>query len=197
MAARPADLEGREWRISQYLIDKEQTEPHHSGGRKDESYIAFENGGVGGSSGCGKFAGKYRRLRLMISAEWADNKETPCDYEEKANAARILKALTNVWRIHVEPPYWREDALLLNGEKGSTQISLLPMQRGKDLSEVEDTFWRPTHLHGAGLAGCAPEITRQMVAEAEDQAPRQSSPLVATQAKKEGKPYRRVVSVMA
>ena len=149
--ARPADLEGREWKIASYLFDQEVIWPHHEFGRKGQPYISFKGGVVEGSLGCGQFAGKYRRSggQLTISAEWTDGKEEPCSDEGKHDATQIVKALSNVRRIRSEPEYWHEDALLLTDAKGAIEISLLPMQAGKDLSELQDTFWHLVQLQGS------------------------------------------------
>src|SRR5208282_4722806 len=70
--ARPEDLEGREWLISNYFIDKEQTWPFRKIGQKGDAYISFESGALKGSPGCGRFTGTYHRSggQLSISAEW-------------------------------------------------------------------------------------------------------------------------------
>ena len=162
--ARPGDIEGREWSIGKYFVNKEEAWPHHRIGRKGVPYISFSSGVIEGSPGCGRFTGKYSRSgeQLTVSAEWTDDKGRSCDAEENKNAAQILKALNNVRRIHVEPPYWHEDALLLTDSKGARQIDLLPMQTGKDLSELQDTFWHLTQLQGsrADFSGVVIDIRR-------------------------------------
>lgn len=149
--ARPADLEGRAWQISNYFIDKEQTWPHRKIGQKGNAYISFESGVLKGSPGCGRFIGTYHRAggQLTISAEWTNEMEMPCGNDEKRNAEQILTTLTNVRGIHVTPAYWHSDALLLMDAKGSTQVTLSPMQPGKDLSELQDSFWHLARLEGS------------------------------------------------
>jgi heat shock protein HslJ len=162
LGARPADLEGRAWQISNYFIDKEQTWPYRKIGQKSDAYISFESGVLKGSPGCGRFTGTYHRAggQLTISAEWTNENEMPCVNDEKRNAEQILTTLTNVRGIHVAPAYWHSDALLLTDAKGSTQVTLSPMQRGKDLSELQDSFWHLVKLEGthADLSGVIVEI---------------------------------------
>ena len=149
--ARPADLEGRSWQISNYFIDKEQTWPYHKIGRKGDPYVRFDSGAIEGSPGCGRFIGTYRwsGAQLTISAEWTDEKEVPCVSDEKKNAEQILMSLTNVRRVQVAPAYWDSDALLLTDAKGSTQVTLSPMQPGRDLSELQDSFWHIAENRGS------------------------------------------------
>ena len=154
--ARPADLEGREWYISRYFSDKSEKWPHHGHPQKGEPhttwpYIAFASGMIEGSPGCGRFTGSYRRSgeQLTISAGWRDDKEESCGDEDKADAEQILSALTHVQRISVAPESWHSDALSLTDGEGSTQITLSPLQTGKDLSELQDTFWHLTQLEGS------------------------------------------------
>jgi heat shock protein HslJ len=149
--ARPEDLEGREWQIANYFIGKEQTWPFRKIGQKDDAYVSFENGTVQGSPGCGRFTGTYHQSgrQLTISAQWTNHAETRCDTNERKNAEHILKSLTSVRSILEPPEYWHSDALLLADANGSTQITISPMQRGKDLSEFQDTFWRLTKLEGS------------------------------------------------
>lgn len=149
--AHPADLEGHEWVISNFFVDKEQTWPYYKIGQKSDPYVRFESGAIEGSPGCGRFTGSYRRsgAQLTISAEWTDEKAVPCGSGEKKNAEQILMSLTNVRGIHVEPAYWDSDALLLTDAKGSTQVTLGPMEPGRDLSELQDSFWRIAEIQGS------------------------------------------------
>lgn len=160
--ARPADIEGREWQISNFFIDKKQTWPYRRIGQKGDPYISFEGGAIEGTPGCGRFAGKYYRSggQLTISAEWTDEKEMPCGSDEKKNAEQILRTISNVRRILVAPAFWHSDALLLADAKGSTQVTLSPMQPGKDLSEFQDSFWHLAKLDGshADFSGVIVEI---------------------------------------
>jgi heat shock protein HslJ len=73
---------------------------------------------------------------------------------------KILRTLANVRGIHVAPAYWHSDALLLADAKGSTQVTLSPMQPGKDLSELQDSFWHLAKLEGsrADFSGVIVEI---------------------------------------
>ena len=144
--ARPADLEGRVWRISQLYIDKRVLWPHPQAMWVPKPYIAYTDGKIEGSPGCGQFTGTYSISgdRLAISAKWADASGTPCNDGEKDDAARILQALANVRLI--KPAY---DALLLENENGEIQVRLAPMQPGKDLSELHDTFWYLKQLEGS------------------------------------------------
>jgi len=148
--ASPEDLEGREWLIPNYFIDKHQTWPFRRIGQKGDAYVSFESGVLEGSPGCGRFTGKYQRSgsQLAISAEWADEKKIPCSSDERKNAEQILRALTNVRGFLVTPEYWLPDDLLLGDAKGLPQITLSPMQTGKDLSEFQDSFWHMTKLEG-------------------------------------------------
>jgi heat shock protein HslJ len=161
-AARPADLEGRVWQISNYFVDKEQTWPYRKIGQKGDAYISFESGVLDGSPGCGRFSGTYHRSsgQLTISAEWTDQKDVACDGDEKRNAEQILRTFTNVRRILVAPAYWHADALLLADAKGSTQVTLSPMQPGKDLSELQDSFWHLAKLERshADFSGVTVEV---------------------------------------
>jgi heat shock protein HslJ len=149
--AGPADIEGRTWQISNYFVGDSQRWPSRALWQKGEPYIKFENGMVEGSPGCGRFGGKYRRLadRFFVSAEWKEDEKKVCRTEAKRDARQILNALANVRRIDREPEYWDSDALLLQNNKGATQITLSPMQAGKDLSELQDTFWRLRELKGS------------------------------------------------
>ena len=150
-SAGPADLEGREWHIFNYSPDHVQTWHRELIRQKTKPYIKFAGSIVEGSPGCGRFTGEYHRTgkQLAILAEWTDSKEAPCGNAKKEEAKQILKALTNVRRIHVEPSYWHEDALLLTDARGSDQVDLLPMQPRKDLSELENTFWHLTQLQNS------------------------------------------------
>lgn len=150
-SAHPADLEGREWVISNFFVKKEQTWPYSKIGQKNDPYVRFESGAIEGSPGCGRFTGTYRRsgTQLTISAEWTDEKPAPCGSAEKKNAEQILMSLTNVRGIQVEPAYWDTDALLLTDAKGSTQVTLGPMEPGKDLSELQDSFWHIAEIQGS------------------------------------------------
>lgn len=150
-SAGPADLEGREWHIFNYSPDHVQTWHRELIREKTKPYIKFAGRIVEGSPGCGRFTGEYHRSgkQVTVLSEWVDSKEAPCGNEKKEEAKQILKALTNVRRILVEPSYWHEDALLLTDARGSDQVNLLPMQPGKDLSELEDTFWHLTQLQNS------------------------------------------------
>lgn len=150
----PADLEGREWRIVEYSIGGNyfrSTGPALWGGLKP--YIAFSGGIIKGSPGCGQFIGTYRNTSdmLAISAKWADDKKSPCSGEEKDDAAKILQALGNV-RLN-KPAYFRpmSNALFLEDAYGELQVRIAPMQPGKDLSELHDTFWRLNQLEGSAV----------------------------------------------
>jgi heat shock protein HslJ len=160
--ARPADLEGRQWLISNYFVGEEQTSPYRRIGQKADPYVSFEGGTIAGTPGCGRFSGTYQRSgpRLTISAEWTGQKETPCNSEERKNAEQILKSLTKVKKILIAPAYWHSDALLLADAKGSTQITLSPTQPGRDLSELQDSFWYLAKVEGshADLSGVIVEI---------------------------------------
>jgi len=149
--ARPADLEGREWQVSNYFIDKKQTWPSRRIGQKGDPYVSFESGELKGSPGCGRLTGTYQRSvrQLTISAKWTDQKEMPCGSVERKDAEQILKSLTNVRQIVVPPADWHSDVLLLADAKGSTQITLSPMQPGKDLSELQDSFWHLEELESS------------------------------------------------
>jgi heat shock protein HslJ len=158
----PADIESREWRISPPAEDQSQTWPHHGLVQRPEPYMTFENGKIGGSPGCGVFSGTYRRsgAQLTLSVQWADDQRSTCDPDVRKDIAQILSATAKVRRIHVQPEYWHDDALLLNDGKGVTVIDLTPMQTGKDLYEVRDTFWHLKKLEGsrAELSGAVVEI---------------------------------------
>jgi len=158
----PADIESREWRISPPAEDQSQTWPHHGLAQRPEPYMTFENGTIWGSPGCGVFSGTYRRSgdQLTLSVQWADDQKSACDPNDRRDIAQILSAIAKVRRIHVQPDYWHDDALLLNDEKGVTKIDLSPMQTGKDLYEVRDTFWHLKNLEGsrAELSGAIVEI---------------------------------------
>lgn len=137
--------------MADFKLDKEQTWPHRKIGQKGNAYISFESGVLKGSPGCGRFIGTYHRAggQLTISAEWTNEMEMPCGNDEKRNAEQILTTLTNVRGIHVTPAYWHSDPLLLMDAKGSTQVTLSPMQPGKDLSELQDSFWHLARLEGS------------------------------------------------
>jgi hypothetical protein len=138
---RPSDLEGRTWHISSYL-DRTRKWPSHGFVRKSEAYLKFEAGTIEGSPGCGRLTGTYSRSddQLMISAEWSDRKETPCDAEEKKEAREIRDALTHVQRIQVAPSSWHSDVLRLADAEGSTELTLEPMQAGADLLNFKIHF---------------------------------------------------------
>ena len=165
--ARPADLEGRAWQISNYYIDKEQTWSFRTIGQKGDPSVSFESGALKGSPGCGRFTGAYHRSgrQLSISAEWTDQKEMPCGSDERKDAGQILKSLTKVRGIVVPPADWHSDALLLADAKGSTQVTLSPMQPGKDPSELQDRFWHLAKLEGshADFSGVVVEIGRRNI----------------------------------
>jgi heat shock protein HslJ len=165
--ARPADLEGRAWQISNYFIDKKQTWPYRKIGQKSDAYVSFESGVLKGSPGCGRFTGTYHRAgeQLTISAEWTNEKEMPCGNDEKGNAEQILTTLTNVRGIHVAPAYWHSDALLLTDAKGSTTVTLSTMEPGRDLSELQDSFWHLTEIQGshADLSGVIVDIGKGQI----------------------------------
>jgi heat shock protein HslJ len=165
--ARPTDLEGREWLISNYFVDKEQTWPLRRIGQKRDAYVSFENGVLGGSPGCGMFAGTYHRSasKLTISAKRTDEMKQPCGSDLRKDAEQILRTLNDVRGIQVAPPEWHSDDLLLTDAKGSTLVTLGPMQPGKDLSEFQNTFWRLGKLDGshAGLSGVIIEIEKGAV----------------------------------
>jgi heat shock protein HslJ len=154
--ARHADLEDHEWYISRFFSDKIEKLPHHGRPQKGAPhtawpYIAFASGMIEGSPGCGRFTGSYRRSReqLTIFVGWTDEKEKSCGDGEKADAEQILSALTHVQRISVAPESWGSTAILLTDGEGATQIRLSPLQTGKDLSELQDTFWHLTQLGGS------------------------------------------------
>jgi len=163
--ARPTDLEGRSWQISNYFVDREQTWPYRRIGQKADPYVSFNIGTIAGTPGCGRFAGTYHRSgqQLTISAEWTDQKEMPCGSDERKDAEQILKSLTNVRGILLPPADWHSDALLLADAKGLTQVTLSPMELGKDLSEVQDTFWHLAKLEGsrADFSGVIVEIGKR------------------------------------
>lgn len=163
----PADIESREWRISPPAEDPSQTWPHHGLVQRPEPYLTFENGAIGGSPGCGVFSGTYRRsgALLTLSVQWADDQKSTCDPDDRKDIAQILSAIAKVRRIHVQPAYWHDDALLLNDGKGVTKIDLTSMQTGKDLYEVRDTFWHLKSLEGsrAELSGAVVEINERDV----------------------------------
>ena len=150
----PADLEGREWRIIEYSIGVNYFRfpaPVLWGGPKP--YIAFSGGIIKGSPGCGQFTGTYRNTSdlLAISAKWVDDKVSPCSGEQKDDDAKILQALGNV-RLN-KPAYFKpiSNALFLENEYGELQVRLAPMQPGKDLSELHDTFWKLNQLEGSAV----------------------------------------------
>jgi heat shock protein HslJ len=154
--ARPADLEGHEWYISRYFSDNSEKVGHHMRPQKGEPhttwpYIAFAGGVIEGSPGCGRFTGSYSRSgqQLTILAGWTDDKEKPCGDGEKAEAEQILSALTHVQQMSAAPGAWGWDAILLTDGEGTTQIRLSPLHTGKDLSELQDTFWHLTQLEGS------------------------------------------------
>jgi heat shock protein HslJ len=148
--ARPADIEGHQWRILHSVngvIDASHKWRGDAG--KGKPTITFASDAIEGSPGCGRFNGAYRRSgnQFTISAVWTDDKEKPCNDKEKESAANILQVLATVGKIHhEEPEYWH-----LDDEKGTTQITLLLMQPGYDLSELEDTFWHLTQLEGSSV----------------------------------------------
>jgi heat shock protein HslJ len=111
-------------------------------------YIAFSGGIIKGSPGCGQFTGTYHRSgdQLAISAKWADDKRLPCNDGGKDAAAEILQALGNVRLI--KPEY---DGLFLENEYRELRVRLAPMQPGKDLSELHDTFWKLNQLEGSAV----------------------------------------------
>lgn len=149
--ARPATLEGREWDITSYFYDKRQQWPHYRRPHTPFHYIAFASGMIEGSPGCGRFTGSYRRSgeQLTIFAGWTDAEGKSCGDEDKADAEQILSALTHVQRIRVAPESWHSDAISLTDGEGATQIDLSPLWPGKDLSELQDTFWHLTQLEGS------------------------------------------------
>ena len=166
-AARPTDPEGREWLISNYFVNKEQKWPFRKIGQKVDAHLSFESGAFKGSPGCGQFTGTYHKSggQFTISTDWTDEKEMPCSSDQRKNAEQILWALTNVRGIDVAPAYWDSDALLLTDAKGSTQITLSPMQPGRDLSELQDSFWHLARLRGsqADLSGVTVDIGKGQV----------------------------------
>jgi heat shock protein HslJ len=139
-----SSLEGHQWRLSQFYVGNKSliTLPL----RVPIPYFAFRDGKIVGSAGCGQFTGIYRGTddQLAISASWADDNGSPCNGEQKDEAAKILHALASVRRIR--PAY---DALLLQDENGVLQVRLVAMQPGKDLSELHDTFWHLNQLEGS------------------------------------------------
>ncbi len=165
--ARPADLEGREWLISNYFVNKEQKWPFRKIGQKVDAHLSFEGGVFKGSPGCGRFTGSYQKSggQFTILAAWTDEKEMPCSSEQRKSAQQILWALTNARGIDAAPAYWDSDALLLTDAKGSTQITLSPMQPGRDLSELQDSFWHLARLQGsqADLSGATVDIGKGQV----------------------------------
>lgn len=160
--ARPTDVEGREWLISNYFVNKEQKAPLREVGKKVYAHLSFERGAFNGSPGCGRFTGAYHRSggQFTIAADWTDEKEVPCNDDQRRTAEQILRALRNVSGVSVEPAYWDSDALLLTDAKGVTQVTLSPMQPGKDLSELQDSFWQLAKLRGSGanLSGVTIDI---------------------------------------
>jgi heat shock protein HslJ len=165
--ARPSDLEGREWLISNYFVNKEQKWPFRKIGQKVDAYLSFESGAFGGSPGCGQFTGTYHKSsgQFTISADWTDDKEVPCTSDQRKNAEQILRSLTNVRRIDVAPAYWDSDSLLLTDAKSVTQVTLSPMQLEKDLSELQDSFWHLAKLQGsqADLSGVTIDIGKGQI----------------------------------
>jgi hypothetical protein len=91
--AGPADLEGREWLISNYFVNKEQTWPFRKIGQKVDAHLSFKGGAFKGSPGCGQFTGTYHKSagQLRISADWTDEKELPCSSDQRKNAEEILR----------------------------------------------------------------------------------------------------------
>jgi heat shock protein HslJ len=149
--ALPADLEGREWQISQFYLHDILLWPHRGIVWTPRPNITLAGGLIKGSPGCGKFTGTYQRSddRLAISATWTDDTKSPCNADEKDDAAKILQALANVRQIGGEPAYWHSGSLLLKNESGKIQITLSPMHSGQDLAEFHDTFWHLNKLEGA------------------------------------------------
>jgi heat shock protein HslJ len=142
-----SSLEGHQWRISQFYVSNSSwlsTLPL----RVPIPSLAFRDGKIEGSAGCGQFTGTYRGTddQLAISASWADDTKSPCSDEQKEEAANILHALVSARRIR--PVY---DALLLQDENEVLQVRLAAMQSGKDLSELHDTFWHLNQLEGSTI----------------------------------------------
>ncbi len=143
-----ATIEGHEWTISQYYIRKELLFPHLQAQWLARPWISFQDGAIHGSPGCGQFTGSYKKSAdsISLTAKWSDDSQRPCSSEEKDDEAKMLEALSNVRRIGTPPNYWRDDALLLNNEKGEIQVALSPKKSGNDLSEVRDSYWRLTQI---------------------------------------------------
>jgi heat shock protein HslJ len=184
-AARPGatsdDLEGREWRIAFYLSRPYSPSNSFNGvlASTDNQiyfwrampYIAFDEGAIKGSPGCGQFTGSYHRLgdQLTILAQWTDDKGTPCDDMERYAASTVLQDLAMVRRIDISHKYdgfgynpyaLYPYALSLRDENDRNQFILVPIRIGKDFSELHDTFWHLTRLEGssAGLSHAAIHI---------------------------------------
>jgi hypothetical protein len=150
-APQAINIEGRTWRIGGFEIVRPQQPPSRGSRHKPAAYIKFQDGTIEGSSGCGQLRGIYRQQdeQFMISAEWRDREETPCNDDEKEQGRRVLNALSHVQRIEAVPRAWNPDMLHLVDEEGKAKIGLWPTQSGADLSELEDTFWRLKLLSGS------------------------------------------------
>jgi len=112
--------------------------------------IRFQDGAIDGSPGCGHFSGAYKKSgdSLIVAAKWSNDAQTPCNEEEKDDAAKIIEALGNVRRIGVPPRYWHDDAVLLNDAKGKIQLALSPKKTVADLSGFHDSYWRLNGMKG-------------------------------------------------
>ena len=142
--ATPDYWEGHEWRVVQFYDNDRWvwTLPL----RVPEPYIAFSGGIIKGSLGCGQFTGTYSKIggQLAISAKWADDKGSPCNDEEKDDAAKMLQTLANVRRV-IPADY----VLLLINENSELRVRLTAMQPGKDFAELRNTFWHLNQLEGS------------------------------------------------
>jgi heat shock protein HslJ len=150
-AAPALNIEGRTWRMSGVESVRPLQLPSRGSRHKPAEYLKFQDGAIEGSSGCGQLRGIYRQedAQLVISAEWRDREEVPCNDDEKEQGRSVLNALSHVRRIEATAPKWHLDTLELVDEQGKLQIMLWPTQSGADLSELDDTFWHLKLLSGS------------------------------------------------
>ncbi len=123
-------IENRQWRITKYRGDGSgQTNTEDLIDTKNNAWISFSNGHVGGSPGCGGWNGSYQLTagELAFQAKWWVMGF--CSEEDINNNSLVEKAFLAGSRI--EPG---DNEILLRDKNGNAQILLAPYIVGEPVS---------------------------------------------------------------
>lgn len=146
-------LEGHLWRIDSVSFERPMRRDRYNHIRPSvddgsDAYIAFENGEVSGSLGCGQFSGQYNMSddRVEISS-LSGNHWKRCGHEFNERADEVISALRSAARIERGV-----NAFYLFDEQQTSSIRLELFIPGFDLSEFFYSFWRLVSLEEKSIA---------------------------------------------